>query len=81
MTQSTKDILINLGFAVSAILTITCFIPIVVNISFIFFVVLAVLWLKRTTNGQKAFKKFCEICGGEDDIECFDEEKDENISI
>lgn len=72
MTQIAKDILITLGFAISSIICITCFIPIVTHIAFFAFGVFAVLWIKKTTIGQKVYDKFLIAVGKDDDIEDFE---------
>lgn len=58
MTQKTKNILINLGLAISAIICIACFIPIITYISFVAFVLFASLWITKTNIGQKVYNSF-----------------------
>ncbi len=72
MAQKAKDILINLGFAISSIICITCFIPIITYIAFIAFCVFAVLWIKKTNIGQKVYDKFLIAVGKDEDIEDFE---------
>jgi hypothetical protein len=72
MTLKAKDILINLGFAISSIICITCFIPIITYIAFIAFCVFAVLWIKKTTIGQKVYDNFLIAVGKDEDIEDFE---------
>lgn len=72
MTQKAKDILINLGFAISSIICITCFISIITYIAFFAFIVFAVLWIKKTTIGQKVYSDFLNAIGKDDDIDDFE---------
>lgn len=72
MTQKAKDILITLGFAISAIICITCFIPIITYIAFFAFGVFAVLWIKKTNVGQKVYNDFLNSLGKDDDIDDFE---------
>lgn len=72
MTQKAKDILINLGFAISSIICITCFIPIITYIAFFAFIVFAVLWIKKTNIGQKVYNNFLNSIGKDDDIDDFE---------
>lgn len=74
MTQKAKNILINLGFAISAIICITCFIPIITYIAFLAFCVFIPLWIKKTNIGQKVYDKFLIAVGKDDDIEDFEYE-------
>ena len=72
MTQTAKNILITLGFAISAIICITCFIPIITYITFPIFIVFLVLWAKHTTIGQRVYESFLESIGGNEEIEEFE---------
>lgn len=72
MTQIAKDILINLGFAITSIICITCFIPIITYIAFFAFIVFAVLWIKKTTIGQKVYDNFLIAVGKDEEIEDFE---------
>lgn len=72
MTQIAKDILINLGFAISSIICITCFIPIITYIAFVAFCVFAVLWIKKTTIGQKVYDNFLIAVGKDEVIDDFE---------
>ena len=72
MTQIAKDILINLGFAISSIICITCFIPIITYIAFFALVVFAVLWIKKTTIGQKVYNNFLTAIGKDEVIDDFE---------
>lgn len=72
MTQKAKDILINLGFAISSIICITCFIPIITHIAFFAFVVFAALWIKKTTIGQKVYDNFLTAIGKDEEIDDFE---------
>jgi hypothetical protein len=72
MTKKVKDILINLGFAISSIICITCFIPIITYIAFFAFLVFAVLWIKKTTIGQKVYDNFLIAVGKDEEIEDFE---------
>ena len=72
MTQIAKDILINLGFAITSIICITCFIPIITYIAFFAFLVFAVLWIKKTTIGQKVYDNFLIAVGKDEEIEDFE---------
>lgn len=72
MTQKAKDILINLGFAISSIICITCFIPIITYIAFFAFIVFAVLWIKKTNIGQKVYNNFLNSIGKDDDMDDFE---------
>ena len=67
MTQKAKNILITLGFAISSIICITYFIPIITYIAFFAFLVFAVLWIKKTTIGQKVYDNFL-IAVGKDEV-------------
>lgn len=58
MTQKPKDILITLGFAISAIICITSDMPLITYITFIAFVAFAVLWITKTNVGQKVYNNF-----------------------
>ena len=68
MTQKAKDILITLGFAISAIICITSDIPLITYITFLAFVVFAVLWITKTNVGQKVYNNFLIAIGKDDDI-------------
>lgn len=72
MTQKAKNILINLGFAITSIICITCFIPIITYIAFFAFLVFAVLWIKKTTIGQKVYDNFLIAVGKDEEIEDFE---------
>lgn len=72
MTQKAKNILINLGFAISSIICITSDMPLITYIAFIAFCVLTPLWIKKTTIGQKVYDKFLIAVGKDDDIEDFE---------
>ena len=72
MTQIAKDILITLGFAITSIICITCFIPIITYIAFFAFIVFAVLWIKKTTIGQKVYDNFLIAVGKDEEIEDFE---------
>ena len=72
MTQIAKDILINLGFAISSIICITCFNPIITYIAFFAFIVFAVLWIKKTTIGQKVYDNFLIAVGKDEVIDDFE---------
>lgn len=72
MTQIAKDILINLGFAISSIICITCFIPIITYIAFFAFLVFAMLWIKKTTIGQKVYDNFLIAVDKDEEIEDFE---------
>lgn len=72
MTQKAKNILINLGFAISSIICITCFIPIITYIAFLAFCVFIPLWIKKTNIGQKVYDKFLIAVGKDEDIEDFE---------
>ena len=72
MTQKAKNILINLGFAISSIICITCFIPIITYIAFVAFCVFAALWITKTNIGQKVYDKFLIAVGKDEDIEDFE---------
>ena len=72
MTQKAKDILITLGFAMSAIICITSDMPLITYITFIAFVVFAVLWIKKTNVGQKVYNNFLNSLGKDDDIDDFE---------
>ena len=68
MTQTAKNILITLGFAISAIICITSDIPLITYITFLAFVVFAVLWITKTNVGQKVYNNFLIAIGKDDDI-------------
>ena len=72
MTQKAKNILITLGFAMSAIICITSDMPLITYITFIAFVVFAVLWITKTNIGQKAYNNFLDAIGKDDDIDDFE---------
>ena len=72
MTQKAKNILITLGFAISAVICTTCFIPLITFIAFFAFVVFAVLWIKKTAIGQKVYNDFLNAIGKDDDIDDFE---------
>ena len=72
MEQRAKDILFSLGFGISALITITCFIPLITYIAFPTMLVFFVLWIKQTTIGQRVYEKYLEIIGGNEDIEDFE---------
>jgi hypothetical protein len=72
MTLKAKDILITLGFAISAIICITSNIPLITYITFIAFVVFAVLWITKTNIGQKVYNDFLDAIGKEDVIDDFE---------
>ena len=72
MTQTAKNILITLGFAISSIIVITCFIPLITYIAFPITLVFFVLWVNHTTFGKKVYKKFLESIGTDEEIEDFD---------
>lgn len=63
MTKKVKDILITLGFAISAIICITSDIPIVTYIAFLSFVVFIPLWITKTNNGRKVYNNFLNAIG------------------
>ena len=72
MEQRVKDIFFSLGFGISALVTITCFIPLITYIAFPLMLVFFVLWIKQTTIGQRVYEKYLEIIGGNEDIEDFE---------
>lgn len=72
MTQKAKNILITLGFAISAIICITSDIPLITFIAFFAFVVFAVLWFTKTNVGQKVYNDFLNSIGTDDDIDDFE---------
>lgn len=72
MTQKAKDILITLGFAISAIICVTCFIPIITYIAFFALLMFTPLWITKTNNGQKVYNKFLNAIGKDDDIDDFE---------
>lgn len=72
MTQKAKDNLITLGFAISSIICITCFIPLITYIAFFALVVFAVLWFTKTNVGQKVYNNFLNAIGNDDDIDDFE---------
>lgn len=74
MTQKAKNILITLGFAISAIICITCFIPIITYIAFLAFCVFTPLWITKTNVGQKVYNNFLNSLGKDDNIEDFEYE-------
>ena len=75
MTQTAKNIVITAGLAISAIICITCFIPIITYIAFPIFIVFLVLWVNHTTIGQRAYEKFIESLGSDEDIDDFEYDK------
>lgn len=72
MTQKAKNILITLGFAISAIFVVTCFIPLVTYIAFPIMLVCFVLWINHTTIGKKVYEKFLDSIRTDEEIEDFD---------
>lgn len=74
MTQKAKNILITLGFAISSIICITCFIPIITCIAFFAIIVFAVLWIKKTNIGQKVYNNFLNAIGKDEVIYDFEYE-------
>ena len=72
MTQKAKDIVISTGFGISAVLCITSEIPLIRHISFLAFIVLVVIWVNKTTWGQKTYEAFLNSIGGDEEIEDFD---------
>lgn len=72
MAQKAKDILINLGFAISSIICVTCFIPIITYVAFFALLVFIPLWIKKTNIGQKVYDKFLIAVGKNEEIEDFE---------
>ena len=72
MTQKAKNILINLGFAISSIICITSDMPLITYIAFIAFCVFTPLWITKTNIGQKVYSNFINSLGKDDDIEDFE---------
>lgn len=72
MTQKAKNILITLGFAMSAIICITSDMPLITYIAFLAFCVFTPLWITKTNVGQKVYNNFLNSLGKDDDIDDFE---------